>query len=302
MTDAIDSLHLESLPHYGELGELEKLVENIAGQEAIILARKAHVATLVRILEMALLSNVEMMSLLRSPAVYVGREATEVRRILEAVGIADPSDPLMNFFVETIRGGVVRKDGKVKIPLDIFEDILKKNYDPSDELRCGDCGYHFRSDDMSADRYAIAVSSNFMLARDTPAERFRDKWKPSKAEYRRLTVDHIRPEMALGPTKVSNLRAVCGFCNTRRKIARRQWEILGSRVGSALCALTGGERHQWARESAVYFAICDQGRCEVCHRQSDLVELTAIPKHGDYKWTGVLPWQLSARCYTHSGL
>lgn len=285
-----------------DVGELERSVAAVAGEDVLTVIQNGYMATLLRILETSLVSHPGMVSLIRTPGVYLGREETEVRKVLQSAGVHDADPEVIDFFIKIIRGRVAHMTSKMSVDHRVFAEVLRLRYESGVDLRCADCGYHFLANDMGQDRLEEARNLGAQLAETTPPERFRDPWKPAKSEYRTLTVDHILPEAALGPGIPQNLRVVCGFCNLRRQIARRQLETLGSRVSSSLLAMAGGIRGQWAIEMAVYFALTQWRVCSECGEDSSSVELTAIPRSGSHKWTGVLPWQLRVCCYEHSGL
>jgi hypothetical protein len=285
-----------------DIKQLERAVAAIVGHKSLDMIYNSYGALLLRVLETALISDPGMISLIRTPGVYLGREDVEVRRILMAYGFDDVSEVFVDFFVQIIRGRVAHSMSKERLGHVMFGEVVDRQYVVGADLRCASCGYHFLASDMAEDRLEEVQRADVHVASVTPAERFRDPWKPAKPNYRQLTVDHILPEAALGPRVVENLRIVCGFCNQRRQIARRHLESLGPRVSASLLAITGGHRGQWAVEAAVYFAICQGGACIECEEDSSSAELTAVPYNEDYKWTGVLPWQLKVCCYAHSGL
>lgn len=285
-----------------DVAELDRVLAEIAGPNAAEILRSAHVAMLLRAIEMSVITHPAMVSMIRTPNVYLGNEAREIRKIFEAHKIEPIPEPLIDHFVAIIRGRVALNSTKHASTAALFGRVVSNQYASAQEMRCTDCGYHFRTADMSPDRFEAIKELELKLAATTPAARFRDLWKPATDSNRRATVDHIVPEAALGPADLDNFRVVCGFCNKRRQIARRHLESLANRVSAALLAIAGGDRGGWAMEAAVYFAVCHVGHCTVCLQTPLDAELTAIPSNRDYKWTGMLPWQFEVVCYAHSGL
>ncbi len=290
----------EALPPSLDVDTLEAFTSALAGQAATALAKRSHVATLVRILEMAVLSQPRVMSLIRTPDVYLGRESVELRRALEEMGVNDAPKEIVDFCISIIRGKVVHRT--TKAPTDLhFRSLLIERYSNGEDFRCRICGYEFLTTDLGADRLRVASDVGVKFGISTPPPRFRDPWKPSREDYRNATLDHIQPEAALGANELVNLRLLCGFCNRKRQIARRHLEVFAHRISAGTLAMLGDGRGQWAREAAVYFALCETPQCEVCSANPSSSELTAIPRTGDRRWTGLLPWQITVRCYSHAG-
>lgn len=300
--EAIDSIRWQNLCSDLEISTIESAVTEMIGEEALQLAREAHKAVLVRMLETALISHPAMLSMVRTPNVYLGREDREIRSIFANLGFASPTKELVNFFISIIRGRVAQTTTKPRISTKLFSAVVQSNYRQGDDFRCADCGYHFLKSDMATVKGEDTDAYGVIFGLETPPQRFRDPWKPARVEYRYPNVDHIQPEAALGGSVVENLRIICGFCNSRKQIARRPLDSFSARISSSLMAIVGGTRGQWAIESAVYFTICQNKACAVCSVTYRDTELTAVPITDDYKWTGLLPWQLRVVCYEDSGL
>lgn len=270
----------------------------VAGSRALSLAQASYQATLLRVLEVALASNPRIMSMIRTPRVYLGTEEEEIRRTLAGI-FEDLPDEAVAYLVGLVRSGVAHAPSKTSLN-DQFQSLVGRDYSQGSEFRCQICGYHFRPDDLGAYRLDIVMDAGLRLASETLVGRLRDPWKRSTRENQTATIDHIIPEGALGSPDMNNLRILCGFCNRVRKITVRYEELLVNRAASALLAVAG--RGPWAYEAATYFVVSWRGQCGAsdCTSDSQSAELTAIPLNGDRRWTGLLPWQLDCRCYDHA--
>jgi len=298
----LDGISNEIVPDTTSTVELERVLLDLAGQDALTLAQRSYQATLLRSIETAIASHPRVMAMIRAPQVYLGRETEELREILHPL-VGDVADGALGHIVSLIRSGVALRETKMSVD-SWFSDLLRRDCGPDREFRCLVCGYHFQSIDLGRERRDICLDVGAILAHETEVGRLRDEWKSPKPDYRMATIDHILPEAALGPTYAPNLRIICKFCNHVRKLTRRYEELLSNRAASALLAVAGGSRGQWAYEAAVYFSINWRPYCEAesCNATVRDTELTAVPVSGNRRWTGLLPWQLETRCYTHSGL
>jgi len=280
--------------------QLEQALLNLAGPAGLDLAKASYRATLLRAIEMALTSHPSLLSIIRAPQVYLGSESEEIRAVLEPIFQIVP-EAAVNHLVSLVRSKVAHQDAKADLE-HAFVVVLQRDFSIGAELRCAACGYHFQACDLGQERLDTCQERRLRLADRAHPRRVRDPWKPARDDYRRLTLDHVLPEAALGPAVPSNLQLLCGFCNKYKRITRRYEELLVSRAAASLLAVVGGSRGQWAYEAAVFFSLLWRPQCTEpgCGDRADSTELTAVPCNRDRRWTGLLPWQVETRCYEHS--
>jgi hypothetical protein len=282
--------------------ELESAVARLRnGNEALALAQDSYRSLLLRSIEMGVFADEKVMGLVRNPNVYVGYESSIISEVLDrALGSSSPDE--VRYFVTLVRSRVAQTAQKANYADRFLEEILRRDFEPGSELRCLSCGYHFEQTDMRSSRHEVVREVGLALAPENRVltGRLRDPWKSSDSNSRVLSIDHVVPDAALGPTDAGNLEVLCGFCNRAKKITVRHQETFPNRVAAALLAVSGRERGSWAYELAVFFAVQNVPMCAICEEGPKVTELTAIPKNGDRRWTSLLPTELSTRCYLHA--
>lgn len=286
------------------IDELERILGNFKDElSPLELARDSYKALLLRTLEMRICAEPDVLGLIRTPAVYLGREREIIEQVLRKLS-ANVCQSDVDYFVHLVRSGVAHRTSKTSGLDQQLSAILERDYSPGDELRCKSCGYHFERRDMRAARREVVSEADLLFAPSNRVQpgRLKDPWKPKDEDSRKLSIDHVVPEAALGSSELRNLTVRCQFCNKSKQIILRFQEAYPGRVAASLLAMAGGDRGQWAFHLAVYFSIQQSPKCDICSSSTTESELTAVPRNGDRRWTSLLPTHLATRCYPHSGL
>jgi len=150
---------------------------------------------------------------------YLGRHYEIIKDRLVQVGISNPSDQLVVEIKKRLQSQYARSSKKrsfsAQTDRDVFEKYIKKR---GVQLRCEICGYHFREQDLSPQRLAIAEDYNFRFAYFINENRLNDQYKPfddgsGEQKLLKLEIDHEVPVAFLGSYDPENLLILCYFCN-----------------------------------------------------------------------------------------
>lgn len=277
-----------------DLDDLLALFEVATSAHSVAILRRRLAQQVLRALEISLLSDGALIDIALNPGLYLGQETNILtERLTELLGSAPPFPVIRHFRMLLLSrsAGAGRKAS-----LGSFDnEVLRRHRLRNERLRCSDCGYHFIEADLGQARLQVAHDLGYIFANEKLARRLRDPWKPSAASN--LTVDHIIPEAAFGPTDPDNLRIVCRFCNEEKKIYRWAGEAMPRDVAAALLSLGEPSRGLWAARATTYVAIIESGgKCLKCDQSVDKTELTAHPalRRGT---SGTAPWDMRAVCY-----
>ena len=150
---------------------------------------------------------------------YLGRHLEIIRERLVLIGIKKPSEQLVIEVKRRLQSQYARASKKRSFTLqterDLFENYHRKR---GVQLRCEICGYHFREQDLSPQRLAIAEEYNFQFAYLINENRLNDQYKPfddgsGEQKMLKLEIDHEVPVSFLGSYDPENLLILCYFCN-----------------------------------------------------------------------------------------
>jgi hypothetical protein len=272
-------------------------LETLLGNGAVDILRASVRLVLLRTLELTLLGDPRFVELARYPHSYLGDAHIVIEERLKELF---PGQEILPIVVEHLRScllsGVGVENTKRSTAANVEAVLVRcAARTPDRALRCEICGYHFVEDDLGESRRAIAQSIGARFAEYRLTERVRDVWKPVDLSV--LSVDHVIPEAALGPTSDENLQVTCKFCNSAKAIYRWPGEGLSRDNAGSLSLLVGGSRMRWAVNASVFTAIALAGRCFVCARGVTETELTACRADGGRGPGSMAPWGLRAVCY-----
>lgn len=150
---------------------------------------------------------------------YLGRHLEIIRERLVLIGIKKPTEQLVIEVKRRLQSQYARASKKRSFTLqterDLFENYHRKR---GVQLRCEICGYHFREQDLSPQRLAIAEEYNFQFAYLINENRLNDQYKPfddgsGEQKMLKLEIDHEVPVSFLGSYDPENLLILCYFCN-----------------------------------------------------------------------------------------
>jgi 5-methylcytosine-specific restriction endonuclease McrA len=277
-----------------ELDDLLSLFEKVTDQDALAMLRRRLCHQLLRAVEVAILADPVLVDIALNPGLYLGRETDILAAHLgELLGVKPPVN-LIWHLRSLVMSGAAGAEQKISAK-GFDEEVFRRYRLQSEQLRCLDCGYHFVEADLGQSRLDKAREFGFIFSYQKLARRLRDPWKPSFETA--LSVDHLIPEAGLGPTAPENLRIVCQFCNKEKRIYRWPGEANGRDVASAMLALGDPKRGLWAVRATTYSAIVDSGgRCLLCGRTTEEIELTARPLYRR-GMSATVPWEMQAVCY-----
>lgn len=294
---------------YAQLLDLSKVVEAHGSSSVHVAIREL----LLRLLETSLLHDRSLQTLMRRWNALSGQAHDIVRdRLRELCTVATPPEEVVDYLVKLLGGTAARLGRRTSdygqyLP-SIFEQAAACH--PRAELRCTSCGYHFRAEDLGAERRNLAKAAGLMFSREWRPERKenRDPWKPlftpgrdsRKTFYTQLTIDHIVPEEGLGSSEPDNLAVMCNFCNAGKMAYRRPLEPLSLFAAGGVSDFPPGrEMNRLMHVIVVSSFSLYGGRCTVCGAQGGDGELTVRPsKRGGHEaLAGLAPWNLSSLCY-----
>jgi hypothetical protein len=277
--------------------QLWGLLEAVLGEERTLRVRASMRTLLLRVLELTLLGDPLFVDIARYPQSYLG-DAHQI--IHDRLQDLFPGEEIPRPLVEHLRGSLLSGVGvqamKAATTANVEAVILRAlARSTARDLRCEICGYHFVADDLGSVRRAIADRHDARLADYRLPARIRDTWKP--ASLSELTIDHVVPEAALGPTVDANLQVACKFCNSSKQIYRWPGESLSRDNAGSLSLLVAGPRMTWAVNASVFTTIITDRKCIGCNRSPLEVELTARRIGGGRGPGSLAPWSLEAVCY-----
>lgn len=266
---------------------------------------------LLRILEISILRDPKV-QLVAKRWNALGFKAEELlAERLEHLTGAKPPHKLIKYLVKVIGGSAVQH-GRRKVNYsmhlpELFQKVFTRNI--KGELRCANCGYHFRKSDLNLERRNIALSENVVLADDCREERKmnKDPWKPLYYENndRRenltdLTIDHIVPEEGLGWSSPDNLELLCKFCNSGKLAYRWPLESISLFGAGGLADYPEGRKFTRLKQtiSASTFMF-NSHKCYNCKKTSFETELTLYQRKPETDQTirCLTPWNLITVCY-----
>ena len=163
-----------------DLEALLDLFATITGEDASTSLRLRLTHQVLRSVEIALLADPILTDIALNPGLYLGRETLVLENRLATLLNDEPTTVL----IRHLRRLVLSRAGELarKASLDPFDSQVFESYrQVSESLRCLDCGYHFTSSDMGAQRLELVQDLRFTLATEVLARRMRDPWKPPDA-------------------------------------------------------------------------------------------------------------------------
>jgi HNH endonuclease len=253
--------------------------------------RQALTQITARILEMRLLSDEVLREVSRLPDVYLARSEEIVRGRISALGLQEVLDEEDIRYVARllVSGGALRAASE-GVGEELVSSLFReRRLRGTVELRCAICGFHFRRQDLSAERAALSDQFDLVFAGALLPERRRDLLKPP--EKTALHIDHVVPRLGLGPTRLDNLQVLCAFCNAGKLAYRRSLESVPAVIAGSVPPLDSIPP-AFARRSAVVGALMRQRQCGVCGALPTVRELSVATT---VAW--FTPWTLRVRCY-----
>ena len=196
-------------------------------------------AVALRTVEMALLSDRELLNLARFWETRLGEAPRLVAERLEhLLGQPAPAS-LVKHALRCLGSPVCRAGRGRRLHERNARALIERcvNKHASRQLRCYICGYHFRRDDLESLRLSFAESVDAKFAAELHPRRQVDFLKPTRfGEGRRsattLTIDHVVPEYGMGSPDLENLAIVCQFCNGGKLIYRAPLEPVSVAVAA----------------------------------------------------------------------
>ena len=281
-------------------------VKRICELSGSVAFRQGLLESLLRILETYLLADAKLLELSRYWDSYLGRERELIRtRVKDLLGV-EPTPILVDYLRACAQARTWQFAATTTAPQRTVWMLFQRTAadHPRQELRCASCGYHFREDDMGADRLELVHEFRLVLAASIDPRRKEDPLKPvlTRGEHSRslteLSIDHIVPVAGFGSSELENLRFLCQFCNGGKLAYRRPLEPLSALVAASLSGFPVNRPHSLLRQLAVTSAIAARGRCAVCSHHIRNRELTVQLNSNDvpHRWW-LVPWTLQIVCY-----
>jgi 5-methylcytosine-specific restriction endonuclease McrA len=269
--------------------------------------RRALLEGLLRVIEMHVLADDDLMHLSQYWDSYLGRERDIIAQRVQALLGTTPPTRL----IEHIRSCLEVQAWKVRDRRSVsveFQSLLFRrvaDLHPRRELRCELCGYHFREEDLGEARRLLVADAELRLAASLDPRRKEDPLKPTVTvgdraiSLTQLTIDHVVPVAGYGWTEIDNLRVICQFCNGGKFSYRRPLEPLAPAVAASLMGFPLNRAHTPLRQVVVASAIAAAGRrCIQCGRTIHDVELTVrLRPAADQHRFWFVPWNVDSKCY-----
>ena len=263
----------------------------------------------LRAVETMLLADHRLRQLAHYWDAEVGRADEIIRACIRDLLGVNPPDRLVNYLRNCVGSGMSRNGEAESVSADLAQQVIERaiSDNPTDELRCHICGFHFRSDDMGQRRKDAVSLVGGKLALYIHPNRLADQLKvwqipTGKGGVRKLTelsIDHVVPQSGFGWTSADNLAPMCTFCNTGKMIYRRSMEPLSVLVASALDLCPEGRRHTLGRQIAtVALLLYSSTRCGRCGKGPSEVELTVSVQRERKAVRAIVPGPAEVVCYS----
>jgi 5-methylcytosine-specific restriction endonuclease McrA len=245
---------------------------------------------MARVIETCLLGDSALAPIARLPDVYLAQAEELIKERIDELGLGELLTHADVQYLRSLLVSGVPKTGHEAVGEGLLVRLFQHIRSTQRELRCGICGYHFRSEDLSGRRLALAQQFEFEYARTISTRRVSDSLKPYLET--RLEVDHVVPRLGWGPSRLENLQILCQFCNRGKLAYRRPLESLSALIAASLPPLDGLPPLWAVRHILVSAWRSRDGRCEACFRDNGEVELSVSRCEGWFT-----PWTLRVVCY-----
>jgi 5-methylcytosine-specific restriction endonuclease McrA len=237
----------------------------------------------------------------------VGNDAERIlqEHITQITGVR-PGQDLIQFILRILRGSAAQRGRRTASYEGFLPALMKSLVDSGQtELRCQNCGYHFKESDLSLQRANIARSEGLQFADRWHIRRANnsDLLKPTNTPRQSLTgltIDHIVPEEGLGWTTLDNLQILCSFCNSGKLIYRRPLEPISLFVAAGLYDYLGDREMNRVLQSIVVSSFAfNENKCAYCSKPVSSVELTAqrVKDYDAGQTRTCAPWNFRSVCY-----
>lgn len=260
-----------------------------------------------RMSEVAILTDSEIRSIGDRWSIFKANADVLLRDRIEDITGVTPPDLLIKRIAKVLSGDAFQISRKRNKQGDYFHGVLMRieRSSPTHELRCENCGYHFRAKDIGKDKLKKVCKTNLKLAKYLYPGRTEDNMKPSQysigsnASPTDLELDHIIPEELLGWTDESNLAILCQFCNRGKLAHELPLEQLSSFVVAGLADYPLGRPSNRLHNTVVSATLSAQGgvchRCEASKLEKEMtvIKITRVGEHTN----SFAPWNLMTTCY-----
>jgi len=257
----------------------------------------------MRCIEFSLTCDPVLHNLSRFWDLHLGEQRCIIQNRIRELG-HEGDDGLVDYLLEVLSGTAARSGERDGIDRRVERNVIETYADRNctSELRCECCGYHFRAEDISPRKRAIAVDAGLSLSNFIEPRRLEDDLKPISREgkdrlFLRLELDHVIPRLGLGSSTTQNIRLLCSFCNSGKSHYRYPGEAIAESISaSASYAFGTTDSATWIARTAVTAILMNQRKSEVSDHTYRSSELTVRFRGGTLgQW--LVPWNLEVVAY-----